>query len=293
MQADLAEAFPVVADTWDEAADVLGFDIWSLVQEGPADKLGETTITQPAMLAAGVAAWRAWLAAGGAIPIVLSGHSLGEYSALVAAESMNFADAMRVVKRRSELMGAAVPDRAGGMAAVLGLDDEAVVAACNAAAGDEVVEAVNFNAPGQVVIAGHRAAVERAIVEAKKAGAKRAVPLSVSVPSHSSLLTDAGVALAESLASIEIEAPKRLVIGAVEAKPYVDAADIRERLSAQVYRPVRWVDTVRAILDTGAERIVESGPGKVLTGLQRRIDRSVPVVALDNLEALRSAVDSQ
>jgi [acyl-carrier-protein] S-malonyltransferase len=292
MQADLADAFPVVAETWGEACDVLGFDIWSLAQEGPAEKLGETTVTQPAMLAAGVAAWRAWLAAGGALPVVVSGHSLGEYSALVAAESMNFADAMRVVKRRSELMQAAVPSGTGGMAAVLGLGDDAVVAACKAAAGDEVVEAVNFNAPGQVVIAGHRAAVDRAVAEATKAGAKRAVPLPVSVPSHSSLLSEAGIALGESLAGIEIGAPKIRVIGAMDAQPYVDADDIRRKLSRQVYSPVRWVETANALVAAGAERIVECGPGKVLAGLQRRIDRSVPVVALDSLDALRAAIDA-
>ena len=292
MQADLADAFPVAAQTWDEAGDVLGFDIWSLVQEGPAEKLGETTVTQPAMLAAGVAAWRAWLAAGGSLPVVVSGHSLGEYSALVAAESMNFADAMRVVKRRSELMQAAVPSGAGGMAAILGLDDDAVVAACEAAAGDEVVEAVNFNAPSQVVIAGHRAAVERAVAEARKLGAKRAVPLPVSVPSHSSLLTEAGISLGDSLAGIEINAPKIRVIGAMDAEPYADPDDIREKLSRQVYSPVRWVETANALLAAGAERIVECGPGKVLAGLQRRIDRSVPVAALDSLDALRAAIDT-
>lgn len=292
MQADLADAFPVVAQTWDEAGDVLGFDIWSLVQEGPAEKLGETTVTQPAMLAAGVAAWRAWLAAGGPLPVVVSGHSLGEYSALVAAESMSFADAMRVVKRRSELMQAAVPSGAGGMAAILGLGDDAVVAACKAAAGDEVVEAVNFNAPSQVVIAGHRAAVDRAVAEATKAGARRAVPLPVSVPSHSSLLTEAGIALGESLAGIEINTPEMRVIGAMDAEPYVDSEDIRQKLSRQVYSPVRWVDTAKALVAAGAERIVECGPGKVLAGLQRRIDRSVPVAALDSVDALRAAIDT-
>jgi len=292
MQADLADAFPVVSDVWKEAGDVLGYDIWSLVQEGPAEKLGETTVTQPAMLAAGVAAWRAWLAAGGALPVVVSGHSLGEYSALVAAEAMSFADAMQVVKRRSELMQAAVPSGTGGMAAILGLDDEAVIAACEAAAGDEVVEAVNFNAPSQVVIAGHRAAVERAVAEARKAGAKRAVPLPVSVPSHSSLLTDAGGALRDSLARIEIGAPKVRVIGAMDAEPYVDADDIREKLSRQVYSPVHWVETANALVAAGAQRIVECGPGKVLAGLQRRIDRSVPVAALDSLDGLQSAIDA-
>ena len=290
MQADLAAEFAVVRQTWEEAASVLGFDLWAIVTDGPAEKLGETTITQPAMLAAGVAAWRAWGELGGRAPAVVSGHSLGEYSALVAASAMSFADAMTVVKRRSELMQSAVPKGVGGMAAILGLDDDAVVAACDAAAGDQVVEAVNYNAPGQVVIAGHSEAVARAVEKAKELGAKRAVPLPVSVPSHSSLMHDAGEALAETLAAVEISAPATPVISAVDAKPYNQAADIRERMCRQVYSPVHWVETVRAMLAHGATRVVECGPGKVLAGLQRRIDRSTPVAALDSLDALRAAV---
>ena len=289
MQADIAAEFAVVRETWEEASSVLGFDLWSIVTDGPAEKLGETTITQPAMLAAGVAAWRAWQELGGGTPAVVSGHSLGEYSALVAAEAMSFADAMRVVKRRSELMQEAVPKGVGGMAAILGLGDEDVIKACEAAAGDQVVEAVNFNAPNQVVIAGHSEAVERASEKAKEFGAMRAVPLPVSVPSHSSLMREAGEALAEALAAAAITSPRITVISAADGTPYDQADDIRERMCRQVYSPVRWVDTVRAMLDIGATRVVECGPGKVLAGLQRRIQRSTPVAALDSLDALRAA----
>ncbi len=289
MQADLVKEFPVVRSTWEEAAAVMGLDLWAIVEEGPAARLGETTITQPAMLAAGVAAWRAWRELGGEEPAVVSGHSLGEYSALVAAGAISFADAMTVVKRRSELMQAAVPKGEGGMAAIIGLEDEIVVDACAAAAGDDVVEAVNFNAPGQVVIAGHANAVERAIEALKSAGARRAVPLPVSVPSHSSLMRPAGEALRDTLDSVSIGNPAITTIAASDATPYGDAEDIRSKLARQVYSPVRWVDTVTALLGEGADRVVECGPGKVLAGLQRRIDRTTPVATLDSLDALRSA----
>lgn len=290
MQADLAAEFAEVRETWEEASSVLGFDLWAIVADGPAEKLGETTITQPAMLAAGVAAWRAWKAVGGETPAVVSGHSLGEYSALVAAGAMNFTDAMSVVKRRSELMQEAVPKGVGGMAAILGLDDAAVVEVCLSVAGEEIVEAVNFNAPGQVVIAGHVDAIARAIDAAKEAGAKRALPLPVSVPAHSALMRDAGEALLDALNNVTIESPGIKTIAASDATAYGDGDDIRRRLSRQVYSPVRWVDTVRAMLANDGSRIVECGPGKVLAGLQRRIDRSIPVAALDSLDALRAAV---
>ncbi len=293
MQADLAAEFPVVADTWREAGDVLGQDLWAIVTDGPAEKLAETTITQPAMLAAGVGAWRAWQASGGAEPVVVAGHSLGEYSALVAAGAMSFADAMTVVKRRSELMQAAVPQGVGAMAAILGLDDETTIAVCRDAAGDEVVEAVNFNAPGQVVIAGRASAVERAIEGAKAAGAKRALLLPVSVPAHSALMRDAGIELAETLGAVTIETPAIKTIAASDATPYTDGDNIRERLSRQVYSPVQWVATVEAMLGAGAKRFVESGPGKVLAGLQRRIDRSVPVATLDSTDGLKAALAAE
>jgi [acyl-carrier-protein] S-malonyltransferase len=289
MQADLAEEFAVVRATWEEAADVVGVDLWAIVVEGPPDRLGETKITQPAMLAAGVAAWRAWCEIGGAKPAVVSGHSLGEYSALVAAGALSFADAMTVVKRRSELMQEAVPKGVGGMAAIIGLDDEAVVDACKAVAGDEVVEPVNFNAPGQVVIAGHSTAIDRAIEALKSAGAKRAISLPVSVPSHSTLMQPAGEALRVTLDSVSISTPAIDTVAATDATLYGSADDIRTRLARQVYSPVRWVSTVQAMLGSGADRVVECGPGKVLAGLQRRIDRKTPVATLDSLDALRSA----
>ena len=289
MQADLVKEFPVVRSTWEEAAAVMGLDLWAIVEEGPAARLGETTITQPAMLAAGVAAWRAWCELGGEEPAVVSGHSLGEYSALVAAGAISFADAMTVVKRRSELMQEAVPKGEGSMAAIIGLEDEVVVEACAAASGDDVVEAVNFNAPGQVVIAGHASAVERAIEALKSAGARRALPLPVSVPSHSTLMRPAGEGLRDTLDSVSIGTPAITTIAASDAMPYGDAEDIRSKLARQVYSPVRWVDTVTALLEKGADRVVECGPGKVLAGLQRRIDRTTPVATLDSLDALRSA----
>ncbi|MEM8817573.1 MAG: ACP S-malonyltransferase [Pseudomonadota bacterium] len=290
MQADLAERYAEVRQTWEEANAVLGLDLWSLVQEGSAEQLGQTTVTQPAMLAAGVAAYRAFRAAGGDEPQVVSGHSLGEYSALVAAGAIEFADAMRVVKRRSELMQTAVPAGVGAMAAVIGLDDDAIRRVCADASDGEVVEAVNFNAPGQVVIAGHAAAVARAIAAAKAVGARRAIPLPVSVPSHSSLMRDAGLELAGLLAETRVEPPKIKAIGATDALLYTDAEGIREHLSRQVYSPVQWVRTSKVIVENGVDRVVECGPGKVLAGLQRRIDRSVPVATLDSLDGLEAAL---
>ena len=292
MQADLAHSYPVVKDTYGEASSVLGFDLWELVQDGPAEKLSETVITQPAMLTAGVAAWRVWQQAGGPDPSQLSGHSLGEYSALVAAGAVDFAAAVAVVQRRAELMQGAVPIGAGALAAILGIDDEVVVEVCAEAAGDEVAQAVNFNSPGQVVIAGHKAAVGRAIELAQARGARRAVMLPVSVPVHSSLMREAGEALAETLAATEFRSPRITVVAASDARPYVDAADIRTRLSAQVYAPVRWADTVRAMVAAGATTIIECGPGKVLAGLTRRIDKSIGSEVIDSPESLQKAMQA-
>lgn len=290
MQADLAERFPAVSEVYAEASDVLGYDLWRLVQEGPAEKLGETVVTQPAMLTAGYAAWRAWQSAGGAAPTHMAGHSLGEYTALVCSGSVAFGEALAVVKRRSELMQGAVAVGVGAMAAILGLEDEGVEDVCEAAAEGEVVEAVNFNAPGQVVIAGHKTAVDRAIDLAKEAGAKRALPLPVSVPAHSALMREAGEALAEALADAQFSAPSATVIGASDARPYGDADDIRARLSKQVYSPVQWVRTTEAIIAAGATSIVECGPGKVLAGLVRRIDRTATVATIDTVDNLDKAL---
>lgn len=290
MQADLGSQHIEAREVYVEASDILGYDLWQLVQDGPAERLGETTVTQPAMLTAGVAAWKVWRASGGAIPTHMAGHSLGEYSALVCAGSVSFGDALRVVKRRSELMQDAVPAGAGAMAAILGLDDDAIVAVCAEAAGHEVADAVNFNAPGQVVIAGDTAAVERAIELAKSKGAKRAILLPVSVPAHSALMQGAGEALAESLAGAGFVKPDITVIAASDARPYEDGDDIRERLSRQVYAPVRWVDTVNAMIAGGATTFVECGPGKVLAGLMRRIDRNMTCHYIDNVESLETAL---
>lgn len=290
MQAELASAHDSVLATYAEASDVLGYDLWQLVQAGPAERLAETTITQPAMLAAGVATWRVWIAEGGAVPGQLAGHSLGEYSALVAADAVSFKDAMKVVKRRSELMQDAVPAGVGAMAALLGLDDDKVIAVCAEAAAGDVCEAVNFNSPGQVVIAGHRSAIDRAIKLAEDAGARRALMLPVSVPAHSALMREAGEALSISLAEAQFSTPAMTVVSASDGKPYGDGDDIRDRLSRQVYSPVQWVTTVQALVDGGAERIIECGPGKVLAGLVRRISRGTAFAAIDSPDSLNKAL---
>ena len=290
MQADLATEYSVVQETYAEASDVLGYDLWQLVQDGPVEKLAETVTTQPAMLTAGYAAWRVWNAAGGATPSHMAGHSLGEYTALVCAGAVSFGDAMIVVKKRSELMQAAVPVGVGAMAAIIGLDDESIQAACASAADIGVAEAVNFNSPGQVVIAGHKAAVDHAIVQAEAAGARRAILLPVSVPSHSSLMVAAGEELADALAEADFSASEVPVINATDATPYSDPDDMRERLSRQVSRPVQWVATINAMLDAGATSIVECGPGKVLAGLVRRINRGTDVATIDSLAGLQKAL---
>lgn len=288
MQADLATKYPEVRDAYAEAGDILGFDIQALVQNGPAEHLNATVNTQPAMLVAGVAAWRAWKSEGGQSPEMMAGHSLGEYTALVCAGALEFADALRLVRRRAELMQDAVPAGEGAMAAVLGLDDEAIIEVCRQVSGKGagVAEAVNFNSPGQVVVAGQREAIEQTLEVAKKAGAKRAIMLPVSVPSHSSLMLPAGKLLAESLADTTFLEAKIPVIGAADAKPYGNHEDIRQRLGSQIYSPVRWVDVINYFTNQGADRIVECGPGKVLTGLIRRIDRSIAASCIDSPDLL-------
>lgn len=292
MQADLAAEFGEVGEAYAEASDILGYDLWALVQDGPAEKLGETVVTQPAMLTAGYAAWRCWNAAGGAAPALVAGHSLGEYTALIAAGSVSFADALRVVVRRAELMQSAVPIGEGAVAAVLGLDDDAVASVCGEASQGQVVEAVNFNSPGQVVIAGHTPAVERAIELAKEAGARRALILPVSAPVHSSLMREAGESLLSSLDQANFEKPAITVISASDAKAYEDGDDIRARLSRQVYSPVQWVKTVQALIAGGANSVIECGPGKVLAGLMRRIDRGTPAAFIDTKESLQKALQA-
>jgi [acyl-carrier-protein] S-malonyltransferase len=290
MQADLAAAHPVVAESYAEASDILGYDLWQLVANGPVEQLNATTTTQPAMLTAGYAAWRVWQTQGGVAPALMAGHSLGEYTALVCAGSVTFADALRVVRRRSELMQNAVPAGAGAMAAILGLEDAAIIEVCAEAAGDGVADAVNFNAPGQVVIAGDVAAVDRAIELAKERGARRALLLPVSVPAHSSLMQQAGEALAEALATAEFSRPAITVVAASDARPYADGDDIRGRLSRQVFAPVRGVDTINSITVAGATRFIECGPGKVLTGLIRRIDKTLSCDTIDSIDSLQKAL---
>ena len=290
MQADLAAEFPVVEQTYSEASDILGYDLWALVQNGPAEKLSETVVTQPAMLTAGTAAYRVWLAAGGATPEQVAGHSLGEYSALVAAESISFADAMTIVIRRSQLMQDAVPAGVGAMAAVIGLDDAGVIAACDEASSVGVAEPVNFNSPGQVVIAGHKEAVHNAVKRCEAAGARRAMLLPVSVPSHSSLMIQAGEQLQDALTAADFKTPTINVIAATDGEAYADTDDIRSRLSRQVYSPVHWVTTINVMISANATGIIECGPGKVLTGLCRRINRGIPATFIDSIDSLQKAL---
>ena len=280
-----------VRATFTEASDALGQDLWAMVADGPAELLNQTVNTQPAMLAADVAVWRVWQAAGGATPALLAGHSLGEYAALVAAGALNFADAIKLVRFRAEAMQAAVPEGVGAMAAILGLDDDAVRAVCSEAAAGEVVEAVNLNSPGQVVIAGNKAAVERAMVLAKEKGAKRALPLPVSVPSHSSLMLPAAEKLLAHLQTVAIITPTIPVLHNTDVQSHAGTEAIRVALARQLHTPVRWVETVQALKAAGIERVVECGPGKVLAGLNKRIDDSLPAVALVDEASLAAALN--
>jgi [acyl-carrier-protein] S-malonyltransferase len=283
-------AHAVVKATFDEASDVLRQDLWALVQDGPGDALNQTVNTQPVMLAAGVAVWRAWLSAGGPRPMIVAGHSLGEYTALVAAGALLFRDALPLVRFRAEAMQQAVPAGVGAMAAILGLDDAGVAAACREAALGQVVEPVNFNAPAQVVIAGNKEAVERAVAAAKARGAKRALMLPVSAPFHSSLLKPAAERLATRLAEVPFSTPTIPVLHNVDVdeKPTADA--IRTALAKQAASPVRWVETIQAFAFRGVTHIVECGPGKVLSGLTRKIVPDVQSYALADDDAIASTL---
>ncbi len=277
---------PGVRATFEEASSALGEDLWAMVENGPDTVLNATVNTQPVMLTAGVAVWREWLACGGPTPSVVAGHSLGEYSALVAAGALTLADGVRTVRFRAQAMQDAVPMGTGAMAAILGLDDDAVRQACVDAAQGEVVEAVNFNAPSQVVIAGHKAAVERAAERAKAAGAKRAVMLPVSAPFHSTLLAPAAERLAGFLREVALSAPAIPVLNNVDVATVSDPDAIRDALARQARSPVRWVETVRAIAAMGAATIIECGPGKVLNGLTRRIDGNLQGFAMVDAASL-------
>ena len=291
MLAELAAEFPVVSQTFDQASEALGYDLWALVQAGPASELNLTHITQPAMLAAGVATWRAWQERGGFNPTLMAGHSLGEYSALVCADALAFKDAVSLVETRGKLMQAAVPEGVGAMAALLGLDDEQVIGVCEQAAQGEVVQAVNFNSPGQVVVAGHASAVERAVNGAKAAGAKRALVLPVSVPSHCALMVEAADKLLDVLAGIEISKPAIPVIHNVDVESHDSADAIRTNLAKQLHSPVRWVETVKKMGGSGVDRLIECGPGKVLAGLTKRIDRAIGGVAVFDPASLAKALE--
>ena len=292
MLKELAAAFAGVEQTFAEASEALGEDLWAIVQDGPAEKLNSTEITQPAMLAAGIAVWRVWQAQGGPQPAVMAGHSLGEYSALVAAGSLAFDHAVRLVAERGRLMQEAVPAGTGAMAAILGLDDEAVIQVCADAADGEVVEAVNFNSPGQVVVAGHKSAVERAVALASERGAKRAVMLPVSVPSHCALMKPAAERLAEILEDIPVQAPTIPVINNVDVEMPTDPDAIRDALVRQLDHPVRWVETIRRMQAEGVDTLIESGPGKVLVGLNKRIERRMPALPVYDPDTLAAALEA-
>ena len=279
-----------VADTVAAASQALGQDLGTLIAQGPAEQLNLTTNTQPAMLVAGVAIYRAWLAAGGSRPAIVAGHSLGEYAALTAAESLALEDAVRLVRIRADAMQAAVPVGTGAMAAILGLDDDAVRAACQQAAQGEIVEAVNFNAPAQVVIAGHKAAVERACEAAKAAGAKRALLLQVSAPFHSRLLEPAAQVLAQALAQAPVAAPTIPVINNVDVAQADAPAAVRDALVRQAWHPVRWVETIQAMKAQGVTHVVECGPGKVLNGLTKRIDSDLVGLSITDPASLEAAI---
>jgi [acyl-carrier-protein] S-malonyltransferase len=280
---------PVVRETFEEASAALGQDLWALVEKGPEESLNQTVNTQPAMLVAGVAAYRAWRIGGGHTPEFMAGHSLGEYSALVASGALALKDAAPLVRFRAQVMQDAVAEGAGGMAAVLGLDDAGIIAACAEAAQGEVVEAVNFNAPGQVVIAGAKAAVERAIEAAKARGAKRAMMLPVSVPSHCALMKPAAEKLAAYLKDVPIHMPRMPVLHNVNVAAASSPDAIRAALVKQLHSPVRWVETVQAFAAQGVTHLLECGPGKVLVGLNKRIAAGMTPFALTDKAALASA----
>ncbi|PAU59477.1 [acyl-carrier-protein] S-malonyltransferase [Pseudomonas sp. PIC25] len=289
MLAEQGAQQPLVLDAFAEASEALGYDLWALTQQGPEEQLNQTDKTQPAILTASVALWRLWLAQGGVRPAFVAGHSLGEYSALVAAGSLGLADAARLVERRGQLMQQAVPAGQGGMAAILGLEDADVLAACAEAAQGEVVSAVNFNAPGQVVVAGARAAVERAIEACKARGAKRAMALPVSVPSHCELMRPAAERFAETVSAIGWQKPEIPLVQNVSAAVVSDLDTLKRDLLAQLYSPVRWVESMVRLAENGVTDLVECGPGKVLSGLNKRCVKGVNTHNLDTPEAFAAA----
>nr|MBO8919222.1 ACP S-malonyltransferase [Proteus mirabilis] len=290
MLAELAEHYPIVTETFAQASDVLGYSLWDLVQNGPEEELNKTWKTQPALLAASVAIWRVWQEKQGKMPQMMAGHSLGEYSALVCAGVIDFAAAIKLVELRGQLMQEAVPAGTGAMYAIIGLDNDAIAKACEDAAQGQVVSPVNFNSPGQVVIAGNKEAVERAGALCKEAGAKRALPLAVSVPSHCALMKPAADKLAVALQEIEFKQPEIQVVNNVDVKAQTDANAIRDALVRQFYNPVRWTETVEFIADKGITQLLEIGPGKVLTGLTKRISKEMNAAAVNDIASLDAAL---
>ena len=275
MLAELSELHPIVRETFAEASDGAGVDLWALSQGGPEEQLNRTEYTQPALLAAGIAVWRAWNRQGGPRPAWLAGHSLGEYSALVAAEALSLRDAAHLVRIRGQLMQEAAPAGTGAMAAVIGAEDDLVRAVCNEASGSEVVVPANYNSPGQIVIGGHAAAVDRALALLAEKGVRKAVKLAVSVPSHTPLMREAANRLSETMAGLQWREPRLPVVQNVDAEVHEGIASIRDALVRQLYLPVRWTDCVQALAAKGATRVAECGPGKVLAGLIKRIDKSL------------------
>jgi len=290
MSSDLASEFSLVKELYLEASDVLGTDMWAMTQEGPIESLSQTENTQPALLIAGVAAWRVWQELGGAQPVMMAGHSLGEYTALVAAGALSFSDGVALVRDRGKYMQEAVPAGQGGMAAIIGLEDQQVIDVCTEVANGDVLQAVNFNAPGQVVIAGSAAAIERAAPAMKAAGAKRALPLPVSIPAHSKLMSPASERLAERLAGINVTLPEIPVLHNCNVSVAGSAEDVKANLVSQLDSPVRWVESVVAMHQQGVDSFVESGPGKVLGGMIKRIVKGVDVACIDKPDALKAMI---
>ncbi|MCX7032831.1 MAG: ACP S-malonyltransferase [Arenimonas sp.] len=292
MLADLAAAQPLVRETFEEASEGAGVDLWALSQQGPEEQLNQTEFTQPALLAAGVAVWRTWLSQGGACPAVLAGHSLGEYAALVAAGSISLADGARLVRERGRLMQLAVPAGTGAMAAVLGAEDAMVEEVCTQVSGDGVVVPANYNSPGQIVIGGDAAAVDRALAELAARGVRKAVKLAVSVPSHTPLMREAADRLGEVMAAMRWQDASIPVVQNVDARIHSSAADVRAALVRQLYLPVLWTQCVQTLVARGANVIGECGPGKVLSGLAKRIDKSVEARALGTAAEFEAAIEA-
>ena len=293
MLAELAEAHSSVNATFSEAADLLGQDLWALAQAGPAEALADTRITQPLMFTSGVAIWRVLREQGLPMPGVVAGHSLGEFAAMVAADTLSFADALLLVKQRSELMAVAVPEGEGGMAALIGMDDQAVVELCESVTGARISEAVNFNAPGQVAISGHVDALEATVAKAREQGCRKALMLAVSVPNHSSLMQPAGLELAKAMDLLEWRGPSVPIVQNATAKAATDKDELLSHLKTHVYNPVYWTRSVETLRDShGVTLILEAGPGKVLTGLSKRIDRALPTMPIDSPQTLAAALEA-